>query len=261
MNQATVPRLTTIELIDGCAAAGFGAVGLWRDRVAETGAASVRRCAEAAGVSISSLCRGGWFCTLPEGGTRAEDNRRAVDEAHEIGAAVLVLVCGPAPTKDLGEGREVIAEAIDALAHYTIGSGVRLAIEPMHPMYCADRSVVVTLRQALALARRAGENVGVMLDSYHLWWDPELPAGLGEARGLALGLQLADWLSPPPDPLNGRGMLGEGSIDLRGFVALVRDRAGYDGVIEIEIFNPTVWAMEPTTVLHLAAASYAEHVA
>jgi sugar phosphate isomerase/epimerase len=263
MNQATVPRWSAAEAIEGCARAGYVAVGLWRDRVNESSPARLARTAEAAGVQISSLCRGGWFCAADAAGRRArmEDNFRAVEEAAALGAGSLVLVCGPAPGKDLKAGRLQVAESIAELAEFAAGAQVPLAIEPMHPLYCGDRSVVVTLAQALNLARSTpGAGVGVMIDSYHLWWDPEIEAGLAVAGDRVFGVQLADWIAPPPDPLNGRGMLGDGTIDLRAFCASV-DATGYRGPVEVEIFNPDVWALEPAQTLQLVAERYLEHVA
>jgi sugar phosphate isomerase/epimerase len=126
----------------------------------------------------------------------------------------------------------------------------------MHPLYCGDRSVVVTLAQALALVGAIGsESVGLMLDSYHLWWDPELTRIVTSATARIFGVQLADWLAPPPHPLNGRGMLGDGSIDLRSFRELV-DAAGYNGLLEVEIFNPDVWAIDPADTLELVAERF-----
>jgi sugar phosphate isomerase/epimerase len=263
MNQATVPRWTAEQTIEGCARAGYAAVGLWRDRVSESGPAHLARRARAAGVEVSSLCRGGWFCAGDEVGRKArmEDNFRAVEEAATLGAIALVLVCGPAIDKDLKGGRRQVGEAIAELAEFAAPAGVPLAIEPMHPLYCGDRSVVVTLAQALKLAESVQTgHVGVMIDSYHVWWDPELDASLEAAAGRVLGLQLADWLAPPPDPLNGRGMLGEGTIDLRSFRAAI-DATGYRGSIEVEIFNPNVWAVEPDRVLQVVADQYRRCVA
>ncbi len=263
MNQATIPKWTTEEAIAGCARAGYVALGLWRDRITEAGPARLGRLARGAGLQISSLCRGGWFCASDLAGRRArmEDNFRAVEEAAALGALTLVLVCGPAADNDLEAGRRDVADAIAELAEYAASARVPLAIEPLHPLYCGDRSVVVTLAQALQLAASASTGeVGVMLDSYHLWWDPELESGLGAAAGRVLGLQLADWIAPLPDPLNGRGMLGDGTIDLRRFLAGV-DATGYRGPIEVEIFNPQVWALDPEETLRLVADRYLEHVA
>jgi sugar phosphate isomerase/epimerase len=266
MNQATVPRWSTVELVDGCARAGFGGAGLWRQRL--DGLDLTRLCKQviSAGIEVSSLCRGGFFLA-PEAALRkqrAEDNRRAVDEAAMLGARVLMLVCGPATDRDLVGARTAVAEAVAELAAYARTVGVPLAVEAMHPLYCADRSVVVTLAQALSVAEAAacasGGTVGVVLDSYHVWWDPELESSVRQATGHVLGVQLADWVVPLADTLNGRGMLGDGSIDFKNFKRLVVE-TGYDGLEEIEIFNPAIWERDPAEVLDLAAARYQQHVA
>jgi len=263
MNQATVPRWRASEVIEGCARAGYAGVGLWRDRVQEEGPAKLARLARQAGVQVTSLCRGGFFLAPApeEAKARMDDNRRAVDEAAMLGAPVLALVCGPAPDRDLAGARKAVAAAIAELASYAAPAGVALGIEPLHPLYCGDRSVVVTLAQALSIARSTGTGrTGVVLDSYHLWWDPDLESDIAAAQDDILLVQLADWLAPPPDPLNGRGMLGDGCIDLRGFCRSVRS-AGYAGPLEVEIFNPDVWALEPARALEVVARRYEEHVA
>ncbi len=262
MNQRTVPSLSIPALIEACARHGYRNIGLWREPVAVTGPAEVARLVATAGLRITSLCRGGWFLATdaPTRREREDDNRRAVDEAAEIGADCLVLVCGPALGKDLVTARRQVADAIALLADYAREMGVRLALEPMHPLYCGDRSVVVTLAQATAIARGAGPGVGVLLDSYHLWWDPDLEAALAGATDLVAGLQLADWLAPPPHHLNGRGMLGEGTIDLRRFCRLVEELTEYEGPIEVEIFNEDIWAADPELVLQRVAASFSSEV-
>jgi sugar phosphate isomerase/epimerase len=266
MNQATVPRWSTPELLEGCARAGYGGAGLWRHRVQEIDLAGISKLAQSLGVQISSLCRGGSFLVAGSDGLehRAEDNRRAVDEAWELRAQTLVVVCGPAPGRDLRGAREAVADAIADLASYARSANMPLAIEAMHPLYCADRSVVVTLAQALSMAATAtqvsGARVGVMLDSYHLWWDPDLESSVHQAAGHILGLQLADWVVPLSDPLNGRGMLGDGSIDFGSFRRLVSE-TGYRGLDEVEIFNPAIWERDPAEVTELTAARYEQHVA
>jgi len=262
MNQATVPRWSAMEVIEGCARAGYLGVGLWRDRIQEDGVVRIAKYAARLEIEITSLCRGGWFLAPDATARRAreEDNRRAVNEAAELGAHMLVLVVGPANDRDLETARRSVGEAICELASYAMTRGVSLAIEPMHPLYCGDRSVVVTLAQALRMAELTrSDGVGVVLDSYHLWWDPDLEQSIANATGSILGVQLADWLAPPPDPLNGRGMLGDGSIDLRRFCELVR-AAGYDGPVEVEIFNPEIWALDPAEILELVAERYLANV-
>ncbi len=177
------------------------------------------------------MCRAGWFL-IPDGASpsaRIEDNRRAVDEAAALGARALAVVCGPASGYDLPAARRAVTESIEELAGYAAEQEVTLAIEPMHPVYCGDRSVIVTLDQSLGVLDTVGrDGVRLVLDSYHLWWDPELARHVARASGRIFAVQLADWLAPPPHPLNGRGMLGEGTIDLRAFCRLV-DSTGFGG--------------------------------
>ena len=199
---------------------------------------------------------------MPEEGgpsDRRADNIRAVEEAAALGAPALVLVCGPAPTRDLGGARQAIAESIAELAAVADGSGVRLAVEAMHPMYCADRSAVVTLDHALDLARAAGAGTGVIVDSYHVWWDPRLELLLENAAGSVLGFHVADWLVETPDMLNGRGMIGDGVIDFRRLREAV-DGAGYTGPIEVEIFNPDIWALDGDEALALILDRCEKHL-
>ncbi|HKB34769.1 MAG TPA: sugar phosphate isomerase/epimerase family protein [Candidatus Dormibacteraeota bacterium] len=262
LNQATIPSWSLPEAADGCAKAGLGWIGVWRDRLAEVGIAAATRSIRDAGIGVSSLLRGGFFDASESTARRRhmDGNRRAVEEAAELHAQTLVLVCGPAAGRDLEGARAYIAEAIAELRDFAAPCGVALGIEPMHPVYCADRSAVVTLRQALALAAPHPQaEVGVVIDAYHVWWDPDLRAEVAAARGRIQGYHVCDWLVPPPDHLNGRGMMGDGVIDLRGLRRMV-DEAGYDGPIEAEIFNPTVWALAGNEALDLVCRRYLEHV-
>lgn len=262
MNQTTVPRWSTVELLEGCARAGYGGAGLWRHRLEGDDLVKLGKRARGAGVKISSLCRGGFF--LASGAAareqRRQDSRRAADEAAALGARVLVLVCGPAPDRDLRAARTAITDAIAELAGYSADASVPLAIEAMHPLYCVDRSVVVTLDQVVRMAEAAsGTRVGVVIDSYHLWWDPELDESMAKAGGRVLCVHFADWVVPLSDPLTGRGMLGDGSIDFRAFSRLVLG-TGFVGSMEVEIFNPTVWVAAPSEVMETAAKRYCGHV-
>src|SRR5205823_6508814 len=202
---------------------------------------------------VSSLCRGGFFAasTAAERQARIDDNRRAIDEACELRAPVLVLVCGPAPDRDIDAARGMVLDGICAVAEDAAQCGVKLAIEPLHPMYAGDRSVVVTLAQANAMAARVGSAaVGVAVDVYHVWWDPLVYSSIESAAGHVLGFHVSDWLVPPPDHLLGRGMMGDGVIELRRLRQAV-DATGYDGPIEVEIFNQTVWDTPGEEVLRM----------
>lgn len=267
LNQETVRQLPLPDLADGCAAAGVTRVGLWRAPVQEYGVERAARLMRDSGLRVTSLCRGGFF-TAAEPAARAaalDDNRAAVDEAAALGAPTLVLVSGGLADgeRDLVAARQRVADAIAELAPYAAGRGVRLAIEPLHPMYASDRCVVSTLGQALDIAERfPAEQVGVVVDTYHLWWDDRVPAGIvraGEGGRIAC-FQVADWVTPLPEGvLVGRGQLGDGCVDLRGFREQV-DAAGYRGEIEVEIFNAGLWARDGRVVLAEVVERYRRHV-
>lgn len=258
LNQASIPAWNVAQALEGCAREGIGWIGLWRERVAEVGLQRTVRLVRDAGIEVSSLCRGGWFL---EGDRRLrqDDNRRAVEEAAALGARCLVLVCGPAPDRDLEGARRSTGEAIAELERDAAAAGVRLAVEPLHPMFCADRSLVVTLDQALAMAEGAGERAGVVIDAYHVWWDPALGDAIRRCSGRTLGFHVSDWVVPLPDVLHGRGMMGDGVIDLSGIRRQV-DAAGYAGPIEVEIFNRALYEQPPSDALQLIARRYLAHV-
>ncbi|GAA5197980.1 sugar phosphate isomerase/epimerase [Rugosimonospora acidiphila] len=265
LNQATTDRWSVAEAVDGCQRAGIGAIGLWRRQVGEAGlresVAAVRR----AGLHVSSLCRGGFFTAVDPDARAAAmaDNRLAIDEAAALEADVLVLVSGglPGGSKDLPTARSLVADALDELAPYAQESGVRLGIEPLHPMFCADRCVVSTLGQALDLALPyPSETVGVVVDTYHVWWDPDLDAQLARAGGRIASFQVCDWIIPlPEDMLLGRGHVGDGHIDFRRIAAPVA-AAGYTGWVEVEIFNEKIWATPGDETLRIMKESFAREL-
>jgi sugar phosphate isomerase/epimerase len=261
LNQATTQHWGMADTIDGCARAGVGWIGLWRHKVAEIGIPETARRVREAGLRVSSLCRGGFFPapTAEERRARIEDNHKALDEAAALGTDVLVLVCGPAPDRDLDAAREMVFDGIAAMLPSAEQRGVRVAIEPLHPMFAGDRSVVVTLEQANDMAERlASPWVGVAVDVYHVWWDPCVYQEIARARGRILGFHVSDWLVPPPDHLLGRGMMGDGVIELARLRQAV-DAAGYDGPIEVEIFNQKIWDTPGPEVLDLMKSRYFEH--
>jgi len=268
INQMTVKQLSLPELADACLESGVPGVGLWRAPVQEYGVEATAKLLRDAGLAVTTLCRGGFFTAI-DPAERAEalaDNRRAIDEAATLGTDTLVLVSGglPAGSKDLRGARERIADALAELGPYAERHGVRLAIEPLHPMYAADRCVVSTLTQALDLAERfPAQQVGVAVDTYHIWWDDNAPAQIARAGagGRIHTFQLADWTTPLPEGvLNGRGQIGDGSIDMREWRAYV-EAAGYTGPIEVELFNDALWARDGREVLAETAARFVEHVA
>jgi sugar phosphate isomerase/epimerase len=264
LNQATTRYLSIEQAVRYCAEAGVRGIGLWRERVDETGAARAARLVQDAGLTVTSLCRGGFLTAATTAGRAAAiaENRRAIEQAAQVGAPVLALVCGglPAGSRDLRGARDMVADGIAELAGDAARRGVRLAIEPLHPMFCADRSVVSSIAQALDLAERFGPEVGLMLDAYHVWWDPDIVASISRAGERILGFQLSDWVLPlPADVLLGRGHIGDGCIDFRTLDHAVRG-AGYDGWTEVEIFNETVWAAPADQTLRTIVERYQQHV-
>ncbi len=266
INQMTVKQLSLPQLTDACAVLGVTNVGLWREPVQAYGVEAAAKLVRDAGLTVTTLCRGG-FLTAVEPGERARalaDNRRAVDEAATLGTDTLVLVSGglPAGDKDLRAARERIADALAELGPYAERHGVRLAIEPLHPMFASDRCVVSTLAQALDLAERfPAQQVGVTVDTYHIWWDDRAPEQIARAGagGRIHTFQLADWTTPLPEGvLNGRGQIGDGAIDMREWKGYV-EAAGYTGAIEVELFNEGLWARDGREVLAETAARFAEH--
>ncbi|MFF8912011.1 sugar phosphate isomerase/epimerase family protein [Streptomyces sp. NPDC015032] len=266
INQETIKQWSLPELAEGCVKAGIDKVGLWRAPVQSYGIESAARLLADSGICVTSLCRGGFFTALdPAERARAlDDNRAALDEAAALSTDTLVLVSGglPAGSKDLHGARERIADALGQLAPYAAERGVRLAIEPLHPMFASDRCVVSTLSQALDIAERfPADQVGVVVDTYHIWWDDQAPAQIARAgaSGRIHSFQLADWITPlPAGVLVGRGQLGDGAVDFRAFRTMV-EGTGFDGPIEVEIFNEDLWARDGAEVLAEVAARYAEH--
>ncbi|MFF3937805.1 sugar phosphate isomerase/epimerase family protein [Streptomyces phaeofaciens] len=268
INQMTVKQLSLPELADACGRLGVVNVGLWREPVRAYGLEATAKLVRDAGLTVTTLCRGGFLTAIdPAERTKAlDDNRRAVDEAATLGTEVLVLVSGglPAGSKDLHGARERIADALAELGPYAEEHGVKLAIEPLHPMYASDRCVVSTLTQALDLAERfPAHQVGVTVDTYHIWWDDRAPAEIARAGagGRIHTFQLADWTTPLPEGvLNGRGQIGDGAIDMREWQGYV-EAAGYTGAIEVELFNDALWARDGREVLAETAQRFVAHTA
>jgi sugar phosphate isomerase/epimerase len=256
LNTATTKRWTLREAVDGAARAGLPAVGLWRDRVAEIGLPTAARIVRDAGLRVSSLCRGG-FLTGPgpvERRAALADNRAAIDEAAELGTPELIMVVGglPAGDRDIVGARRRVADALAELAPYAAERRVRLALEALHPMYCADRAVISTLRNALDLAApHDARVVGVVVDTFHVWWDPDLQAQIARAgaAGRLAAYQVSDWMLPiAADPLLSRGMMGDGHVDFTTIGRWVTE-AGYTGDVEVEIFNEDIWAADGERVI------------
>jgi sugar phosphate isomerase/epimerase len=240
LNTATVREQWGLaQAIEGCARHGIRGIAPWRDKLAEMGVKQAARAIKAHGLTVSGLCRGGFFTAKDW----KDDNLRAIEEAHALGARCLVLVVGGLlpGSKDLAAARERVREGIAAILPEARQAGVPLAIEPLHPMQAPDRACINTLEQALDLCDALGDGVGVAVDVYHVWWDPKLEQQIRRAgKQRLLAYHICDWLVPTRDLLEDRGMMGDGVIDLpkiRGWM----EGAGYDGAHEVEIFSERDW--------------------
>jgi sugar phosphate isomerase/epimerase len=271
LNTATVREQgDLLAIVEACARHGIRTISPWRDQVAGVGLGAAARAIRDARLALSGYCRGGMFPADPARyAAMRDDNRRAVEEAAALGAPCLVLVVGglphysrpgSAPSRDLGAARAQVEDGIGALLEDARAAGVPLAIEPLHPMYAADRSCVNTLAQALDLCDRldpaCSGALGVAVDVYHVWWDPDLAAGIARAgRERILAYHVCDWLVPTRDLLLDRGMMGDGVIDLRAIRAAV-EAAGYGGPAEVEIFSRDWWAKPLDAVLATCIARH-----
>jgi len=267
LNTATTrKRWGLAQAIEGCARHGIRGVAPWRDLLQAMGVDAAARAIRAHGLTVTGLCRGGMFPAADAAGRKAalDDNRRAIDEAHALDAQCLVLVAGglPAGSKDIADARLQVRDGIAQVLPYARQAGVPLAIEPLHPMYAADRACINTLAQALDLCdvldpgREGG--IGVAVDVYHLWWDPQLETQIARAgRDLIHAFHICDWLIPTRDLLNDRGMMGDGVIDIRRIRGWV-ERAGYSGLHEVEIFSELDWwQRDPDEVLSVCKERHA----
>ena len=268
INTATVRKQHGVEqpllgILDACARHGIRAISPWRDQVAATGLAVTAKAIRANGLALSGYCRGGMFTAADETGLQLarDDNRRAVDEACELSAACLVLVVGALPGalqgkaahKDLALARNQVQDGIAELLEYARPRGMPLAIEPLHPMYAADRACINTLEHALDVcetldALRSGA-LGVAVDMYHVWWDPKLREQIDRAgKQRLLAFHVCDWLTPTTDLLNDRGMMGDGVIDIRQARGWM-EAQGFAGYSEVEIFSHRWWERSHDEIL------------
>ena len=243
-----------LDILDACARRGIRAVSPWRDQVAAAGLQATARRLREHGMQLSGYCRGGMFTYADAAGRVAAhgDNLRALDEACELQAACLVLVVGGLPGalqsravhKNISGAREQVTEGLAELLGEARKRGMPLALEPLHPMYAADRACVNTLEQALDLCDLLDPQcgaLGVAVDIYHTWWDPKLAEQIARAgRRRLLAFHVCDWLTPTQHLLEDRGMMGDGVIDIPAIRALV-EAQGFAGYSEVEIFSRANW--------------------
>lgn len=251
VNLATVrEQWDFAEAVDGCLRHGITAIAPWRDQIAKIGLAEASRIVRQNGLQLTGLCRGGFF-PASSGRDRQDaidDNLRAIDEAAELGADCLVLVVGGLPdgSRDIVAARQMVQDGLAAILPHARACNVPLAIEPLHPMYAGDRAVVNTMGQALDMCEVLGPGIGVAIDVYHVWWDPDLSNQIARAGRMnaILAHHICDWLVPTTDMLTDRGMMGDGVIDLPAIRTMI-ENAGVKPVQEVEIFSSRNWWQKP----------------
>ena len=260
-NQMTADPWSLEQVVRNCSQSGVHHIGVWRHKLggdAAKASAMIRN----EGLRVSSLCRGGWFSapTAEERRKRVADNRLAIEEAALLGAPVLVIVSGSANGQTLNDARATVLDGLLEVLPDAEKAGVVLGIEPLHPMYAAERSVVVTLKQANDIADQLDSPAaGVVVDAFHVWWDPDVMHQIDRARGRIVGFHVSDWPVPLPGILMGRAMMGDGVIELRQLRQAV-DATGYDGPIEVEIFNDEIWKNAGNGLLELIQRRFIQHV-
>ena len=248
------------EAVDHYAQAGVSGITVWRQWLEGRDPSKAGESIRATGLKIVSLCRGGFYPAVEEKSRldAIEDNKRAIEDAAALGAPLVVLVCGAVPGQSLVESRKQITDGIAATLPLAESLGVKLAIEPLHPMYADDRSAINSLASANDVCDGLNHPlVGIADDVYHLWWDPNLEEQTkrtGEADRL-FAFHVCDWMTPTTDLLNDRGLMGEGCIDLRGIRGMVED-SGFKGMIEVEVFSNRWWEKPPQEFLHAIKQSY-----
>ncbi|MBM3529811.1 MAG: sugar phosphate isomerase/epimerase [Alphaproteobacteria bacterium] len=255
INSATVKPWSLEQLVEGCARAGIAAIAPWRDIVQACGVERAGKLIRAQNLTVTCLCRGGMFPAADEAGRRAalDDNKRAVDEAVAIGAGSLVLIAGGLPkgSRDIDGARRQVRDGLAAFLDYARTVKMPLALEPLHPMYAADRACVNTMAHANDLCDELGEGLGLAVDVYHVWWDPNLRREIARAGKRIITYHVCDWLVPTKDLLLDRGMPGDGVIGLRDIRAMV-EATGYDGHCDVEIFSAeNWWKRDPAEVLRI----------
>ncbi len=258
----TTKPLGLAETVEAYRNAGVPAITVWRDALGPLGLEESAKRLKDSGLEVVSLCRGGFFPAEDAAGRQAaiDDNKRAVDEAAAIGTALLVLVCGAVPGMPLEEGRKQIADGILEVLPHAESAGVKLAIEPLHPMYADSRSAVNTMKQANAMCEAIGSpSVGIAVDVIHLWWDPDLEVEIGRAGKSIMAFHVCDWRTPTRDLLTDRGLMGDGCIAIRQIRGWV-EAAGFSGYNEVEIFSDEFWATDQLEYIETLKSRYLEYV-
>jgi sugar phosphate isomerase/epimerase len=248
--------------VENYSRAGVSGITVWRDALNNINPRVANSLILDHGLSIVSLCRGGFFPSVDINKRKEaiDDNKRAIEEAAELGAPLVVLVCGADPSQSLDDSRKQIQDGIAAVVPFAKAANIKLAIEPLHPMYADSRSAINTLRQANDMAEALNSSyVGVAVDVYHLWWDPDLETEIkrcGKNNHL-LAFHICDWSVPTKDMLNDRGLMGEGCIPVKKIRSWV-EATGFNGFNEVEIFSNHWWSQDQSEFLKKIIKAYKE---
>ncbi len=256
LNLATVRKQWNLrEAVAGAARHGYAGVAPWRDMVQEATPAEAARVFHDSGLRVTGYCRGGLFPAADAAGRHAaiDDNKRMIDEAAAIGAECIVIIGGGLPkgSRDLPAARKMFADGLAAVLPHARAAKIPLALEPMHPMYAADRGCITTLAEMTDFCDALGDGLGIAIDTYHVWWDPNLAREIARAGKRIISHHICDWLVPTRHLLTDRGMMGDGVIDFRAIRAMI-EAAGYTGIQEVEIFSEDWWARPGDEVLRVA---------
>lgn len=246
------------QCLEAFATRGVAGLSVWRNVIEPIGINEAARLVRASGLQVPALVRGGFF----HAPGALDDNRKCIDEAAAIGADQVVLVCGAVPKMPLAEARKRIADGIAALLPYAQSNRVKLAIEPLHPMYAADRSAVNRMAEARHIWQALGSPwVGVAVDVYHVWWDPDLETEIAAAgkAGALFGFHVCDWRVETRDLLNDRGIMGDGCINIPAIRRCV-ESAGFTGLCEVEIFSTEHWSRDQSTYFNDVVTAFTRHV-
>jgi sugar phosphate isomerase/epimerase len=246
------------------ARAGVGGISVWRNVIEAIGVAEASRIVRSSGLKVPALVRGGFFPAIDATRRQAaiDDNKRCIDEAAAIGAEMVVLVVGAVVGMPLADARKQVAEGIGRCVDYAASNNVKLAIEPLHPMYAADRSCINRMTEArLVCEQLQSKWVGIACDVYHVWWDPDLKDEIAIAgkQGTLFGFHVCDWRPNTRDLLNDRGLMGEGAIDIKTIRSWV-EATGFKGLNEVEIFSTERWSLDQHEYLKQITQAYVEHV-
>ena len=252
------------QCIDGYSRVGITGISVWRDVIEPIGAREAGKMLRGSGMRVPALVRGGFFAAFDADRRQAaiDDNRACIDEAAEIGAGMVVLVVGAVPGMPLAEARKQVMDGIAAVLDHAAARDVKLAIEPLHPMYAADRSCINRMAEARHVCEQLRHPMlGIAVDVYHVWWDPDLEAevALAGRQGTLFGFHVCDWRVDTRHLLTDRGLMGEGCIEIRTIRSQV-ERAGFVGHVEVEVFSELYWAMDQHEYVGRIRDAFCRHV-